>query len=843
MHHAHAAQRLAAGERRVDAREMIFHITVLPIPWGLIIEGGRVIALSLPVHGHPGQVRDAHGHAQRGLPVAAELVAAEIKVPVGHAVELGEHAFAPELAGGGLRLLGGGKLTAVIEHVNARQLEAAVGAHGFPERPGLRKEGGLFHHVAGQHQAVVMAPCADLVGKGLGKTLRDMVVEMIAEGGRPVVGQIPEELGQPVEEIIPIGLLKGLRQVIGPGQGDIPGIGGVIQGLLSGKLRFIGKNGGDQAAKILPDMRRVGVMGDMEKLLHAARVKGVDIGLVVVPGIIPCDFPVNIQRKAFCMTVFFHAPIGFQRAVRIQGDIKGGEKRGVCSLLSCKHGIALTEGRILCDQSAGRAGGPAVLIIEPDQHVFLTRLFHTGLDQLKKLFAQVFRFQTGPHMDMDTAVAHLLELFHLPEQVFFIQLAVPGPERGAAVLTARIGEQAFRHGFMAFGIEHRFSSFVSGTLCDEERQMEAAGKEQKGRIRSAAYAAPGWYPLLSHQQVCLSVVTIIMIMEELASTNSHRKNHKNTGTGQAAGLRFLCLFFWPSLAVRGDCIPDGAEHGIRVGPGCFRVIDDVPFPCVFAQGCMDQGMKGLGEMQDRPLPAFLFGEHTALTQESQDPGQVQRQVHGVFGDFLIGMADILPYGIKIIRPGHLAEGLFDRKPEETLSAFPDDRKVGSQVRIGSLHLLNVVIRMFPVPGQVRFGKVQFKGCRVDKGTAEGGAHDAHFNAFGGGGSVQLHGHIHEGALDGVRERMPDEDDQINVTDCGMKASHDGRPVQVDAEKMVSQDVPGAGDKCPEERFYRAEITHPVFLRKCSVPEEKPKDLSLSSPVRLLRCVSGQSGRY
>ena len=47
----------------------------------------------------------ADGYAQSGLPVAVQLVTAEVKGPAGYAVQLAQYAGAAVLVGGGLRLL------------------------------------------------------------------------------------------------------------------------------------------------------------------------------------------------------------------------------------------------------------------------------------------------------------------------------------------------------------------------------------------------------------------------------------------------------------------------------------------------------------------------------------------------------------------------------------------------------------------------------------------------------------------------------------------------------------------------------------------------------------------
>ena len=86
--HADPDDRFSAGEGGRDAREMVFDVPVFGVPGGLIVDRRGVVALGFALHRDPGEVRDADGHAERRLPVPVQLVAAEIVIPAGHAVQL-----------------------------------------------------------------------------------------------------------------------------------------------------------------------------------------------------------------------------------------------------------------------------------------------------------------------------------------------------------------------------------------------------------------------------------------------------------------------------------------------------------------------------------------------------------------------------------------------------------------------------------------------------------------------------------------------------------------------------------------------------------------------------------
>ena len=121
----------------------------------------------------------ANRHPQGRLPIAVQLVPTEIEIPARNTVELAEHAGTPVLMRRGLRLLSRGQLKLGAQHVNARQLKAAVGAHSLAQRRRLALQRRLLHHVPCQHQVMLLAPLAALVRKGLCKTFCDMVMIVV----------------------------------------------------------------------------------------------------------------------------------------------------------------------------------------------------------------------------------------------------------------------------------------------------------------------------------------------------------------------------------------------------------------------------------------------------------------------------------------------------------------------------------------------------------------------------------------------------------------------------------------------------------------------------------------
>ena len=99
---------------------------------------------------------------------------------------------------------------------------------------------------------------------------------------------------------------------------------------------------------------------------------------------------------------------------------------------------------MLGHKATGRAGGPAVLIVEPGQHFLGLRLVTAGFHHIHKFIAEVRRVQTGAGVEMGAAEAHFFHLLQLAQELLLFQLAVPGPEGRSPILRGRILEQFLR---------------------------------------------------------------------------------------------------------------------------------------------------------------------------------------------------------------------------------------------------------------------------------------------------------------------------------------------------------------------------------------------------------------
>ena len=445
MHDRHLDQGLASGQSGVHAAEVVFNIGIFLVPGGLVGDGGGVVPLGGTLHGYPGQMLDTDGDAQSGLPVAVELVASEVEVPARDAVQLAHHAGTAVLVDSRLALLGGGELKAGAEHINTGDAEASVGAHTVADGGGLGVEGGLLHHVARQLDAVSLAPIAAVVGEGLGESLGDVIVVVVAGQGDLTVGKIPQKLGQVVYQRLPVGGLEGVLKVVGPGQMDVLLAVGKGQSPLTHELRLVGEDGGDGLTELVADGSEVSLVGHLDEAVDGLLVQGVHVGLVIVPRAVTRDLPPDRPESTLNGLPLGHLTVGLQALVLPQHHVEAGNEEGVITdlvvLVTGKGEVSLAELVVLGDVSAAKARGPLVLVVEPRQHLVLLGVVGAGLDQTHEAVGEVGGGHTVAAMHMEAAQAHLLEYVDLTAQLVLLQVTVPCPKGGAAILGGGVLEQ------------------------------------------------------------------------------------------------------------------------------------------------------------------------------------------------------------------------------------------------------------------------------------------------------------------------------------------------------------------------------------------------------------------
>ena len=316
-------------------------------------------------------------------------------------------------------LFGGGILSGIAQHIDSRQLEGSQGTHHLAQRTGLAFQGRLAEHMAGQSKAVFGAPLAQLVREGMGEPLRNMGMEMIAHNRYLAVREIPQQFRQLFQKIFLIGFGESLGKIVGPGEDDVLLSEGKTQRLFSGKLWLVGEDGWNGFPEILADVFVIVFMGYLNKTGDGAAVQRVHIGFIVVPGAFLLQFQIGIPFGTLGLLVFGDGAVTFQTAILLQLDViaaqqmvlGGASLRRLIVIGARGHGekqMAGPFGFILGHDTTGCSGRPAVLIVEPGQHLFVLGFLHTGFDETEKIVAEIGGYQTGAAVHMKSAEPHLL---------------------------------------------------------------------------------------------------------------------------------------------------------------------------------------------------------------------------------------------------------------------------------------------------------------------------------------------------------------------------------------------------------------------------------------------------
>ena len=121
---------------------------------------------------------------------------------------------------------------------------------------------------------------------------------------------------------------------------------------------------------------------------------------------------------------------------------EGGRDLGACGFgewrwdeavrAGVDHEAARPVARVGGDESARRAGGPAVLVIEPCAHLELLRLVDAGADTFEPAVGEVGCAEAYAGVHEESADAGVMEKVDLATASFGIEFAVPSPEGRAA---------------------------------------------------------------------------------------------------------------------------------------------------------------------------------------------------------------------------------------------------------------------------------------------------------------------------------------------------------------------------------------------------------------------------
>ena len=448
---AHMHHGLSPREACVQPGVVIFQIGKVLIPGGLPSDGGGIVPLGLAVHGGPGQVRHPGGHAQRGLPVPGHLIALEVKIPLGHAVQFAHDPGLMILPCDAGRLLGGGEVPVVAEVVDAGQLEFPVAAHGVAHDERLASHTVLPQQVSGGQEAVFGAPFPDPAAVVFREHLAQRVVIVPALRTGLFAGAAPDQIRHALEEVLAVHSAEGLGKRFRKGQADFADPVRLFRQAQAVDPRFVGEDGGNGFAEALPHRLEIAVVGGVNEGVGGFRVQRVHVGLVVMPGVLPVQLQEEVPLLALCPPLSFDRRGAFQMPV-LQLNIIGPQEAAPCGFVAglfrlkglggIQHvvvppGAELEPAGAIADlpghDPAGDARGIAVLVVEPAEHAVPDGLLVGEADQVHEFIAQVLVLQPHAHVDMKAAHAHLLEFRDLALDHLVGHERVPRPEGRAAI--------------------------------------------------------------------------------------------------------------------------------------------------------------------------------------------------------------------------------------------------------------------------------------------------------------------------------------------------------------------------------------------------------------------------
>ena len=160
------------------------------------------------------------------------------------------------------------QLPVVAEHINSRNVKRAVRPHGLSKGCCLGFQRGFLHHVASKCNAMFLAPASDLICKGAGKPLCNVVMIFIPRHRNLSIRQFPEQFRQRVQQTVAISLSKSLFQIIRIRNGHILFLFCKIQTLFMGKLWFIRKNRRNMIPELFSQKSCIRFVGYFDKFFY-----------------------------------------------------------------------------------------------------------------------------------------------------------------------------------------------------------------------------------------------------------------------------------------------------------------------------------------------------------------------------------------------------------------------------------------------------------------------------------------------------------------------------------------------------------------------------------------------
>ena len=241
-------------------------------------------------------------------------------------------------------------------------------------------------------------------------------------------------------------------------------IGGKLKGTLKGKLRFVGKNGGNIAAETVAHRLFVGLVGGIYKAFNRLFRKGVDIRLIIKPGGGSRRFHIGVPNLAGRLLVFLQHFIRNQIALRVELNVVAGKQYALAVTGYHRRGIVYVFGFALAvigrggekyvflavfvvfgNIAAAVAGRPLIFIVKPGEHIAVFGFFYARANKSHKFIRQISCRHTHAGMHVETAEPHLLHAVDFGIQQRFIKFCIPCPKRSRPVFGGWMFEQFKRY--------------------------------------------------------------------------------------------------------------------------------------------------------------------------------------------------------------------------------------------------------------------------------------------------------------------------------------------------------------------------------------------------------------
>ena len=91
-------------------------------------------------------------------------------------------------------------------------------------------------------------------------------------------------------------------------------------------------------------------------------------------------------------------------------------------------------------ESARKAGGPFVFVVEPCEHIVLLAFFHAGANKIHVLLGEIRRRHADARVHHESAEAHFLQIVDFLFEKLWVQFTVPCPKGRRTVFRRRISE-------------------------------------------------------------------------------------------------------------------------------------------------------------------------------------------------------------------------------------------------------------------------------------------------------------------------------------------------------------------------------------------------------------------